>query len=238
VNVLLLEPGELAGGARVRLTDRRFEHVRRVLRARVGDEILVGEVDGRLGPARVRAIDDAALELEVALDRDPPAPLPVRLVAALPRPPSLRKLLQQATSLGVKCIALIDTARVEPSFWQSSALRPQELGRQLRLGLEQARDTALPRVELHRRFDAFVRAELPRFCQGTLLLAEPGAPAPPRAPGPVTLLLGPEGGLLPREVAALRAAGAQPVGVGERALRVETAAVALLGALAARGGCG
>jgi RsmE family RNA methyltransferase len=235
VNIVLLEPGELAGGARVRLVDRRFAHLRDVLRAQPGDELLVGEIDGRLGSGRVLAIDAAGVELQVALDRDPPPPLPVRLVAALPRPPSLRKLLQQASALGVKHLALIDSARVERSYWQSSVLRPDELGRQLRLGLEQARDTALPRIELHRRFRAFVADGLARFREGALLLAEPGAPPPPPEPGPVTLVIGPEGGLLPAEREALCAAGALPVGLGVRALRVETAVVALLGALTARG---
>jgi 16S rRNA (uracil1498-N3)-methyltransferase len=47
-------------------------------------------------------------------------------------------------------------------------------------------------------------------------------------------VLGPEGGLLAYEIAALEAAGARRIGLGERALRVETAAVALLAIAADR----
>ncbi|HMZ12010.1 MAG TPA: RsmE family RNA methyltransferase, partial [Plasticicumulans sp.] len=55
--------------------------------------------------------------------------------------------------------------------------------------------------------------------------------APP--PGPVTLLVGPEGGLAEAELAAATAAGWQGVRLGPRVLRTETAGVAALAALAA-----
>ena len=42
------------------------------------------------------------------------------------------------------------------------------------------------------------------------------------------LVVGPEGGFVPRELETLAAAGARTVGLGPRALRVETAVVALL----------
>ncbi len=209
-----------------------------MLGARPGDVLVVGELDGRLGTGTVRAIDAAGLELQVVLQRDPPPPLPVALALALPRPPTLRKVLQQATALGVKQLLLFGSARVEKSFWQSSLLRPGALDEQLRLGLEQARDTVRPHVTCERSFARFADAlpERPR-AGAALWLAEAGAPPPP-APGAsgAVLVLGPEGGLLPAEVERLRAAGAQPVGAGARPLRVETAAVALLGAIAAR--CG
>ena len=48
---------------------------------------------------------------------------------------------------------------------------------------------------------------------------------------PVTVLSGPEGGLSPSEEAAARAAGFQPVGLGARVLRAETAPLAALAVL-------
>ena len=254
---MLLEPRELAAGPRVRLGGRRLRHAREVLRAEPGDELRVGELGGRLGRGRVLAIDETGLELDVRLDSEPPDPLPVDLVLALPRPPSLRRILQQATALGVKRFALIHSARVEKSFWNSSALRPPELEQQLRLGLEQSRDTRLPTVERFRRFRPFVEDHLPEWSRGHPLLlahpAEPDAPEPgggaasagPAGPGgllevggPCVLIVGPEGGFVPYEIERLSAAGARPVALGSRPLRVETAVVALLGALCAARGSG
>jgi len=218
----------------VRVGDRRLRHAREVLRTGVGDELAVGRIGGRLGRGKVLRIDGEALELEVALERDPPAPHPAALALALPRPPSLRKVLQQATALGVKRFLLFASARVEKSYWQSSALRPEALREQLLLGLEQAGDCALPELAFARRFRDFAERALPALAPGApLLVAHPGAPplAAAGAGAPCALVVGPEGGFVPRELETLAKAGARTVGLGPRLLRVETAVVALLARL-------
>ena len=113
-------------------------------------------------------------------------------------------------------------------------LRDGELIKLLILGLEQAKDTLVPEVELRTRFRPFVEDELPSLVKGTLgLVAHPAASAEcPRAvAGDVTLVMGPEGGFVPFEVEKLEAAGCSVVHLGERILRVETALPALLARL-------
>jgi 16S rRNA (uracil1498-N3)-methyltransferase len=230
LNVLLFEAKEETAPGRVRVGGRRLRHVREILRAKPGDELLVGRLGGRLGRGRIASLAADALELEVTLDRDPPPPHPAALAVALPRPPSVRKLLQQATALGVKRFLFFASARVEKSYWQSSALRPEALHEELTLGLEQAVDTVLPSVERERSFARFARETLPAFAAGNeIVVAHPGrSEAAPAAQGPCVLVVGPEGGLVEDELAALESAGARRVGLGPRVLRVETAVVALL----------
>jgi len=232
--VLLFDETDEVGPARVRVVDRRLRHAREVLRAAVGDELAVGRIGGRLGRGKIARIDAEALELEVALERDPPAPHPAALALALPRPPSLRKVLQQATALGVKRFLFFASARVEKSYWQSSGLRPEALREQLLLGLEQAGDCALPEIAFARRFREFAERALPELARGApVLAAHPGAPpfSGADAGKPCALVVGPEGGLLPGELEALASTGARTVGLGPRLLRVETAVVALLARL-------
>jgi RsmE family RNA methyltransferase len=235
MNLVLLEPADLVAPDRAVLRGRRHAHLREVLRAAPGDRVRVGLVDGLLGSGEVTAVDDVAAELRVELRDPPPPPLPVTLALAMPRPHSLRKVLQQATAMGVKRFVCFACARVEPSFFRASAAQPDAIAEDLRLGLEQARDTVLPRVDVHpEKFHRFLADRWPALAgQGRALIAhpDPAAAACPRAPaGPCTLVVGPEGGFVPPEVERLRALGTL-VDLGPRILRVETAVVALLARL-------
>lgn len=234
MNLILLDPPDFVAEGRVVLRDRRCAHVRQVVRVAPGDTLRVGLVGGKLGTGTVLALADGRLELAVDLRDDPPPPLPISLLLALPRPHSLKKVLQQATAMGVKRFALFSCARVESSFFTASAVRPAEIAEELRLGLEQARDTVLPEVEVYpHKFHRFLADRWPALAQGRALIAhpEPGAPPCPRAvPGPLTLVVGPEGGFVPAEVERLRGLG-ELVELGPRILRVETAVVALLARL-------
>ena len=72
----------------------------------------------------------------------------------------LRRTLQSISSLGVKQIYLINSARVEKSFWQTPFLSDEALHNELALGLEQARDTVMPEIYQRKLFKPFVEDEL------------------------------------------------------------------------------
>ena len=231
MNLVLLQPEdfEVAGGgdpSRVRLRGRRCEHVRRIHRAEVGDELCVGLLGGKIGTGRILSLGSDGLELAVSLVREPPVPLALTLVVALPRPLVLKRVLLHATTLGVKRIALIHAKRVEKSYWQSDALSVESITEQLLQGLEQARDTLLPRASLHHRFRPFAEDDLGEILAGSRgFVAHPqtSRECPRAVDGPVTLAIGPEGGFNSFEIERLVEAGLEPVRLGDRAMRVEAA---------------
>ncbi|MFL6245226.1 MAG: 16S rRNA (uracil(1498)-N(3))-methyltransferase [Thermoanaerobaculia bacterium] len=234
MNLILLFAEDFVDDRRVVLTGRRLEHVTNVHRAAVGDALIVGVADGRIGRGEITRLDATALEMRVTLDADPPAPLPLTLVLALPRPKVLNRVIAGATSLGVKRIHLINAWRVEKSYWKSPRLSEENLLAQRILGLEQARDTTLPAISLHRFFRAFVEEELPAIARDSLaLVAHPSATTecPRDVAQPVTLAVGPEGGFIEEEIASLQRAGFTPVALGPRILRVETAVASIIGRL-------
>ncbi|HSM92520.1 MAG TPA: 16S rRNA (uracil(1498)-N(3))-methyltransferase [Anaeromyxobacteraceae bacterium] len=232
MNLVLLEPSELAADGTARLGGRRAQHITTVLRAGAGDRILVGCVGGLMGEAEVHAAGDDEVVLSPVLDRRPPTPSPVSLLVAVPRPKSLRKVLQCAAAMGVKRIALVGSYRVEKSYFGSPLLAPGAIREQLLLGLEQGRDTTLPTVTIDRFFKPFVEDRLDAaFPSALRLLAHP-VDAPPiealaaqRAPGAAqaVVAIGPEGGWTGYEVEALRQRGFLPFSMGPRALRVDQA---------------
>ena len=232
--ILLFEDDFVKDRQRVSLRGRRHEHVLNVHRASAGDRLSVGLLNGMIGTGAVTRIDDDALEMDIVLDRDPPPPLDVTLILALPRPIVLKRILLSASSMGVKRIVLIHSRRVEKSYWNSPVLDEKKIKEQLILGLEQARDTIMPEVWLRQKFKPFVEDDLPDMIKGTLpLVAHPGTsePCPSQVNHPVTLAIGPEGGFMPYEVEMLEAAGFRSVNIGERILRVETAVPVLLSKL-------
>jgi len=226
VNLILLFDDDFISDARVRLTGRRLQHVRDVHRATAGESLTVGIANGRIGRGTITHLDDDALEMDVTLDRDPPPPLPLTLILALPRPKVVNRVIAGATSLGIKPIVLINAWRVEKSYWSSPRLTPENLRTQSILGLEQARDTVLPSIELRRLFRPFVEDELPSIAAATrALVAHPHASeeCPRNVRNPVTLVIGAEGGFIDAEIVSLERIGFTSVSIGERILRVETA---------------
>ena len=234
MNYILLEPEDFAGENRVRLAGRRLRHVREILKSAIGDEVRVGVINGKIGKGRIERVDADSLEMSVLLDCLPPEPLPLRLVLALPRPKVLNRTIAAAASMGIREIDLINSWRVEKSYWKSPRLSAENLRMQSILGLEQAGDTVLPTIRLHRLFTPFVRDELPQIIRGRLaLLAQPGGAveAPRQISQAAVLAIGPEGGFIEREVETFRDIGFTPVSLGTRILRVETAVACLIGRL-------
>ena len=234
MNLLLLDEQDFTAPQRVRLSGRRLQHMQQIQQIAVGDHLRVGQIGGLMGQGQILRLDEHDAELEISLVDAPPAKLALTLLLAMPRPKMFRRILQHCASLGVADIILLNSYRVEKSFWQTPFLQPEAIRENLLLGLEQARDTILPRVRIEKRFKPFVEDQLPEVRGDSLgLVAHPGDyPACPRAvEQPVTLAIGPEGGWIPYEVDKLVGAGLQPVQLGERILRVETAVTALIARL-------
>ena len=234
MNLILFTDSDRVAPRTIALRGRRLQHLREVHRANSGDILRVGEINGLMGTGEILEINDTFASLSISLDQSPPKKLPVRLVLALPRPKMLRRILRTIAELGVSELHLINSYRVEKSYWQSPVLKPDTVREYLLLGLEQSRDTQVPLVHHHTAFKPFVEDDLPGMIRGRqALLAHPGeyAPCPRHISGEILLVIGPEGGFIPYEVGKLQRAGCKVVSLGPRILRVENAVSSLLGRL-------
>jgi RsmE family RNA methyltransferase len=133
---------------------------------------------------------------------------------------------------------LVNAARVEKSYFDSKVLAGEFLAGLIDLGLEQARDTVPPTIEIRDRLKPFVEDELKTWAapDALRLIAHPAPRSPlnvrPDAGRRAVVAIGPDGGWVPFEVALFEKAGFLPFSLGPRALRVEVAVPAVLGALA------
>lgn len=237
MNLLLLETQDFINETQARLQGRRLEHLQKVLKSKPSDTLTTGILNGNMGKSELIQINDheAIVEIKTPLDKKPPAALPVTLIIALPRPKMIKRILQTCATMGVKRIIFMNSYRVEKSYWQTPLLKEEAVKEQLILGLEQAKDTVLPTVELKKRFKPFVEDELPEISKKTKkLIAHPNSnmpTCPTVIKETVTLIIGSEGGLIDYEVNKLMDLGFECVDLGKRILRTETAIPVLLSKL-------
>src|SRR5258708_5538487 len=180
MNLILCEVDEVgvgvgveAGGA-VTITGARAVHLRDVLKATPGDVVRVGIVDGRRGEATVLAIEGDRAELRCRFDEEVPPRPTVDLLLALPRPKVLRRLWAQLAALGVGQVILTNAERVERNYFDTHVLTEACYRPLLIEGLQQARDTWLPAVSVHKQFRVLVEDEMEEvFPAGVRLAAHP-----------------------------------------------------------------
>jgi RsmE family RNA methyltransferase len=235
VNLILLEPGEIGDDGEVTVAGARAAHIIDTLHVVAGEHVRVGVLDGLRGTAAVLAAKDGVVSLRCALEGDVPPRPPIDLLLAVPRPKVMRRLWAQIAALGVGQIILTNAEKVERNYFDTHILAPGTYRPLLIEGLQQARDTRVPLVSIHRQFKVLVEDRLDDlFGAGTRLVADPSAD---RSMGDVMggrqgermlLAIGPEGGWNRYELDLLAAHGFQPVGMGPRTLRTDTACVALL----------
>lgn len=229
MNLVLLFESDFKAGqtSSVCLSGRRAKHIREIHKVVVGQKLGVGLLDGKMGDGVVVSTSPTTITLDVNLTFDPPQKRNAVLVLALPRPLVLKRTLLNAATLGMNEIHLIQTHRVEKSYWNSSIFKNDEINEQLILGLEQAKDTAMPKVYFYKKFNIFVKDILPMLLKGRVgFFAHPNEKSDfvkvPSKKG-VVLVIGPEGGFIPKEAQQFKQAGFKSVNLGERILKTEAA---------------
>ncbi len=225
----LFVPGPLAAAGTLCLDAGAARHVQ-VRRLQPGDALVL--FDGRGGEwlAEVAAMRrdgvDVRLHTHVAVERE--LPIEVTLAVGMPANERMDWLVEKATELGA--------ARIQPLHCERSVLRlsgDRAARKQLHwqaiavAATEQCGRTRVPQVEPMRGLDETLATRAGATCW----LLSPGAATAPQRPAPaapLVLLSGPEGGFSSAEESAAIAAGCEPVRLGPRVLRAETAPLAVL----------
>lgn len=226
-------PKDVAAGAVVRLGGDEGRHAITVARVRVGETLAISDGAGVVVTGAVVAIDGGTLTLAVDAVTRSPAPTPeLWLAQALAKGDRDELAVQAATELGVTGV-IPWAAERSVSRWEGPKA---EKGRErwasiVREATKQSIRARVPVVEPIATTASL--AKLPG-----LLVLEPTAEARltevPLDGERFTLVVGPEGGISPRELDALVAAGAIPVRLGAEVLRTSTASPAALAVLNAR----
>jgi 16S rRNA (uracil1498-N3)-methyltransferase len=218
----LFVPRTAIGDATVEIDGDELRHLR-TLRLAPGDTLTVFDDTGVEYTVRLARIDRrtarGTIERRAVVSRE--SRLELTLVPALLKGPRMDVVIEKATELGVCRIAPMVTARCVAARGHVARWRRIALA-----AAKQCGRTRVPAIEE----PVVLAARLAADWRELKLIAweettERGWNRLPEAVESVVVLLGPEGGFAPHEAADARAAGFEPVSLGARVLRAETAAV-------------
>jgi 16S rRNA (uracil1498-N3)-methyltransferase len=193
-------------------------HGRTVLRLTVGDQLRIADGIGRCGHGLIQSVarDHLTVQVDVVEQLPVEAAQQLTVVLAPPKGDRLADVVRGLTELGVGTIRFLDCERSERL--------PSNLDRLHRVSaeaLKQCRRAWLPTVGPSITFESLTRSG-----DDIIVLDRTGSAPKPATPRPLTLVIGPEGGLTADELAQLTTAGAVAVRIAGPILRIETAALA------------
>lgn len=219
------------------VTGEEARHLATVLRARPGTEFVAFDGSGAGWRAVVESVETGRVQAKVIGGvAEKKAKTSVTLLIGAIKAPRMDWLVEKATELGAARLVAMVTQRsvVTPGLgrmerWRNLAVAAAKQSRRLRL------PELSPPVEMRSVVSAYpsgVPLWVLDFSDRARLLGEI---APPEPPPELTVAVGPEGGFTSEELDGLADKGARFWSLGLRPLRSETAAVAALAALAAKG---
>lgn len=221
-------------GSVVQLSGDEARHAVAVARVRVAEKLAISDGAGLVVSGSVTAVERDSLTLEVETVQRHPAPAPALWLAqALAKGDRDELAVQAATELGVAGV-IPWAAERSVSRWEGpkAAKGRDRWAAIVREATKQSTRPFVPLVEAITSTATLAKAP------GLVLVLEPTAEAKltdvPLDADRITLVVGPEGGVSPRELQTLGAAGALAVRLGPEVLRTSTAGPAALAVLNAR----
>lgn len=241
MNVLVFFPEELQNNL-ITVVGRRGAHLAQTIKVVPGQSLRVAQVNVGLGSGIVRTVDPGKVVVEVPVLSPVPKPAAIEIILAMPRPQTLKKVLELCGTMAIAHLTIIGSARVERSYFNSPILQPERYREYLHIGMEQGANPFMTTVEIAPRFRDFSTTGLPAMlndCDSALLahpasadtLAEIAKRKPFTASKRTLLAVGPEGGWRDSELEVFEKHRFSFFRLSSNILRVEHAVCAALAQL-------
>ena len=230
----LVEPEQIdVAGKSVIIRGNDVNHIKNVLRMRPGEEVAVSNgIDGREYRCGILALEEDCVRLELRFIKEDGVELPAKiyLFQGLPKADKMELIIQKAVELGAfqvipvaikRCVVKLDERKADGKIerWQGIA---EAAAKQSKRGVI---PTVAPvmsyaqAVKMASEMDLkLVPYELAEGMEQTKQLIESVKPGQR-----IAIFIGPEGGFDPEEIRTATEDGIQPITLGKRILRTETA---------------
>lgn len=223
----------------VTITGDDVHHIVNVMRANIGQEIMVCDGRGRVAIARLSQLSAKEVKAEVKemLDEQRELPIHVTIAQGLPKGDKMEWILQKGTELGAAAFLPFSSERTIVKLdAKKEGKKLERWSKIVKEAAEQSHRTVLPQVlapvtfkQLINEAGQYTRAVIAyEKEEGTTLHGVLQALAPNDS---LLVLIGPEGGFAEAEVALAAANGIVSIALGPRILRTETASQYALSAI-------
>lgn len=199
------------------------KHLIRVLRKREGEQIQITNGEGLFASAIITKAHDKQCELtlESKAQQAPPSPYVHIAIAPTKNMDRMEWMVEKLTEIGVREISFIITSNSE-----RKVLKLERLTKKAISALKQSGNCYLPKLNDLETLDSFLSVKH----DGVKKIAwveekKESAVLQSTSEDKITLLIGPEGDFSQNEVNKAQSHGFTPVGLGQRVLRTETAAL-------------
>jgi len=222
----------------LRVEGNEVKHIRRVLRLKAGDEIIVFDSLGKEyeGTIIEETTSSVVIKIQNIFLSKRDSPLDVTLAQSLLKGEKMDYLIQKATELGVKEIVPFFSSRSVPLLEKSGRLkRHHRWGRIAIEASKQCGRGVVPKIEPLQDYSEMLQIASPGSLRLILWEREGGQLKEvlerSKEKTRIFFIIGPEGGFSQEEVEEAKRAGFIPVTLGRRILRAETASLCLLSIL-------
>lgn len=235
----IYEPSALSEGNKIWLNENAAHHLARVLRVNVGEALILFNGKGGEYTAEIIQVTKKGVEVQIGafVERDVESPLRIELAQGIARGEKMDLIVQKSVELGVAAITPLVTERGNVRLQgEREAKRHLHWQSVMISACEQSGRNTIPSINAPLSLQAW----LPTVKAQHKFVLSPHVnkklPASIPHNESVVILIGPEGGLSEAEVALAVSYGFQPLILGPRVLRTETAALAAIVALQCRYG--
>jgi 16S rRNA (uracil1498-N3)-methyltransferase len=224
-NLFYAEPSSFEGESQVIIEGQEAQHISRVLRNKVGDQINVADGAGNHFTCEITGITKKNVTAQVKEKEEEPRPEKEKILALgiIKKRDRLEFAVEKAVELGATQIILFNSDHSERSKLNEERTRLLVIS-----AFKQSGRYWLP--ELHIR--SSLEEVLESFSDAHLIMAHEEIPVDQKPESLHSaqnlLLVGPEGGFSQREVELVSSKGAELISLGKNRLRAETAVTAIL----------
>jgi len=239
MNSLIILAHECVDHKRAVLEGERARYACETHEVKAGVVCRIAVLGGLRGEGLVVEATSLRVVLQLSLSLPALERRPLDLIVGVPRPQTVKKVIQAAAMLGVRSVHFVKSELGEKSYLQSRSLREEELRLEGIKALEQVWDSQLPDVQVHHSFRYFMDTKVPLLVGSRAvccLVAHPSGKLLSVQEAASTLdehvvAIGPERGWSENEIGTFRERAFDVVSLGCRIVRVEVATTILIAQL-------